>query len=361
MATKLSNEHIEIIMSKSKSYNIFDTYIALAHISREVNKKYYIQTFSNNKADIVNEVKKYINVSYKTIYNNIDELISLGILEYNYDFSSWTLVGMENMIKPKTSADEDSINLKGFTKIRDFFFKSQFQNMKAREKRLVIFLAQLCDSKAAKSYSEFKMNLFNPKSRWMDILKTKCKYYAKNTVEHMLNKYSDIFKDNSKELRNKDLAPKKVSRFKFSFKCNALKETNNTDEQYELIEIYNSKELNLIKEKADFAEVTLNKKQIIHLVRAISTLKQWFLKERVVQIIINKYRAIQIHKSRDPINSLPAYVTAVVKAVFNEFSIFKNNHKSLSGNGVGETFLYDTENNYDSTVNDDIISILNII
>ena len=33
MATKLNNEHIEIIMNKSKSYNIFDTYIALAHIS----------------------------------------------------------------------------------------------------------------------------------------------------------------------------------------------------------------------------------------------------------------------------------------------------------------------------------------
>lgn len=361
MATKLNNEHIEIIMNKSKSYNIFDTYIALAHISREVNKKYYIQTFSDNKADIVNEVKKYINVSYKTIYNNIDELISLGILEYNNDLSSWTLVGMENMVKPKTSTNEDSINLKGFTRIRDFFFKPQFHNMKAREKRLVIFLAQLYDSKASRSYSEFKMNLFNPTSRWMDILKTKCKYYAKNTVEHMLNKYNDIFEDNSEELRNKDLAPKKVSRFKFSFKCNALKEANNTDEQYELIEMYNGKELNLIKEKASFAEVTLNKKQIIHLVRAISTLKQWFLKERVVQIIINKYRAIQVHKSREPINSLPAYVTAVVKAVFNEFSDFKNSHKHLSGYDVGETFLYNSENDHESTVDNDILSILNII
>ena len=69
MATKLNNEHLDTIMMDSKSYHILDTYIALSHISSEVNGKYLIQTYTDTRADIVNQVKKYVKSSYKTIYN----------------------------------------------------------------------------------------------------------------------------------------------------------------------------------------------------------------------------------------------------------------------------------------------------
>lgn len=81
MATKLNNEHLEHIMMNSKSYNILDVYIVLSHISNEVKGKYLIQTYTDTRADIVNQIKKYIHRSYKTIYNNVDELIRLGILD----------------------------------------------------------------------------------------------------------------------------------------------------------------------------------------------------------------------------------------------------------------------------------------
>lgn len=65
----------------------------------------------------------------------------------------------------------------------------------------------------------------------------------------------------------------------------------------------------------------------MHLVRAISNLKEWFLKDRVAQLIINKYIAIQIHKSRENIKSLPAYAAAVVKSVVNEYENFREIQK----------------------------------
>ena len=79
-------------------------------------------------------------------------------------------------------------------------------------------------------------------------------------------------------------------------------------------------------EKIKFAEITLTKKLVMHLVRAIANLKEWFLKERITQLIVNKYRAIQIHKSRENIKSLPAYAAAVVRSVVNEYKSFKKNH-----------------------------------
>ncbi|MPQ45341.1 hypothetical protein GBZ86_16655, partial [Clostridium tarantellae] len=68
MATKLYNSHLNDIIFNCNEYYIIDTYIALVHISSEVNSKYLIQTYSNSKADLINIVKKYLNVSYKTIF-----------------------------------------------------------------------------------------------------------------------------------------------------------------------------------------------------------------------------------------------------------------------------------------------------
>lgn len=348
MATKLSNEHIDTIIVQSKSYHIIDVYVALAHISNEVKGKYLIQTYTYNKADLVNLIKKYVKVSYKTISNNVDELIRLNILSYNSDLSSWTLVGMENMTQSKINATdiEDISKLKGYTKIREFFLTSDFHNMKAIEKRCLVYLAQLCDSKAAKSYNSFVMNLIKPNSKWKTVLETSCKYYAKYTIQDMLSKYKNLFIDTSEELRSKDLSPKKISNFKFSFSCNVIEKVETDNTQYDLLSIHNSKELELVKDRINFAGITLTKTNILHIVRSISTIKEWFLKERIVQIIINKYIAIQIHRSREAIKSLPAYLVAVVKAVIEEYNGFKQHSANLSGNEIALAYInVDCNNN----------------
>ena len=162
----------------------------------------------------------------------------------------------------------------------------------------------------------------------MKVLKTKCRYYAKYTIEKMLNKYSEIFKNNSETKRLKDLSPKRNTNFKFYFECETINTKIKEDDYIELVKINNPKEYNLVMEKIKFAEITLTKKLVMHLVRAVSNLKEWFLKERITQLIVNKYRAIQIHKSRENIKSLPAYAAAVVKSVVNEFKAFKEAVKS---------------------------------
>lgn len=345
MATKLYNSHLSKILFECNEYYILDTYISLVHISSEVNSKYLIQSYSDSKSDLITLVRKHVTASYKTIYNCIEKLISLDILKYDENIFSWLLVDMENMTMSKNVAFEtlDSSNsYSGYTNIRRFFFSKEFCNMKAREKRLMIYMSQLTDSKSSTFHNEFSMNLLKPNSSWLKVLKTKCKYYAKYTIEKMLSKYEDIFINKTEEYRSKDLSPKKNRNFKFFFNCVSIKDTNKDDEIFELVKLTNPSEYNLIKERINFASITLSKQKIMHLIRAISTLKEWFLKERIVQIIINKYIAIQIHKSRDDIKSLPAYAAAVVRIVVNEYKDFKSNTSlnSIKKYEVGEYFIH---------------------
>lgn len=324
MATKLSNSHLTKIMLDSKNYYVLDTYIILSHVSSEIKGKFLVQSYSSKKSELVNIVKKYTSISYKTIYNNIHELIELGILSYNDDLSSWVLVGMENMVQSKSMATlEEKDNFKGYTTIRDFFLSTDFTRMKAIEKRCLVYLAQLKDSKASASYSEFKMNLNKSRNSWMKILKTSCKYYAKYAIETLLNKYEYLFVNTSKDYRAISNPSKSFNGFLFSFTCDAIKKIDKQDEQYNLLSVHNKSELNLVEERIAFAKINLSKINIVHIVRSISTISDWRLKEEVVNIIINKYIAIQIHKSRESIKSLPAYLVAVVKDVITRDKDFK--------------------------------------
>ncbi|MPQ43809.1 hypothetical protein [Clostridium tarantellae] len=326
MATKLYNSHLTNIMTNCKEYYILDTYIALVHISQEVNSKYIIETYSESKKNLVNILKKYINVTSKTILKCVDKLLERNILVYNYSLSAWVLVDMEHMTQTKSYDFEnysESKKFSGYVKIRKFFFSQEFSAMKAREKRILICLAQMADSKARKFYKDFSMNLLKPNSIWLKVLNTKNKYYAKYTIENMIKKYKGLFIDNSEEKREKDIAPSKNKAFKFYFHCEVIKNSPKDNDVMELVKSTNKKEYELIKNKIDFAEVTLSKQKIMHLIRSIANIKEWFLKERVVQLIVNKFRAIQVHRSREAIKSLPAYASCVVKSVMEEYKNLK--------------------------------------
>ena len=327
MATKLSNYHVSILLNECKEYYILDTYIALSHISSDIKGKYIIQTSDDSKSTLVNLVKRFCTTAtYRTIFNCIDKLIDLNILEYSTTLKGWTLVNMEKMtLSLDEASDEDKALAKGYTHIRKLFLTEEFNKMKFREKRLIIYLAQLKDSKSSNNYNEFKVNLLKNNSSWMKVLRTKCKYYAKYTITNLLNKYKDIFEDVSEKLREKDLAPSSVTNFKFSFKCLAVEKKNDiTNEELDLMMMYYPKEYNLVKDKLNFFDITLSNTKVMHIVRAIANVSQWFLKEQIVQIIINKYVAIKKYKSRENIKSLPAYIAAVVKAVIEEYTTLKN-------------------------------------
>lgn len=342
MATKMYNSHLSKILYECNEYYILDTYISLVHISSEVNGKYIIQNYSDAKSDLISLIRnKFVKTSYKTIYNCLNTLIEKKIIYYDETLGAWILSDMEKMnlsSHNKESVDDNSFS--GYTKIRSFFFTDEFGKMKAREKRLLVYMAELNDSKSAEFHNGFSMNLLKPGSVWLKVLKTRCKYYAKYTIEKLLSKYSDIFEDKTEQLREKDYSPIRNRRFKFSFTCPSLDTRKLEDESIELVKLTNPNEYKMIMDKLRFAEVTLSKKLIMHLIRSVANIKEWFIKERVVQLIVNKYRAIQVHHSRENIKSLPAYAAAVVRAVVNEYNSFRDSIKKEKINKyeLGEYF-----------------------
>lgn len=318
MATKLNNNHLSTIMENCKEYYIFDTYIALAYISSNIDGKYLIQTFTENKSDIINAVKKYVDVAYKTVSNCIDKLITLNILEFSLSLNAWVLIDMEKMTELKSDYIKEE-KIKGYTKIRSFLLTKEFLKMKFRVKRLIIYMLQLLDSKASKLYKDFTLNLLKNNSSWMKVLRTTNKYYARETINYIVEKYSSFFEDKSDEIRKNTLAPNKIISFKFCLKLKKINDIKKGKEVLEDIKKYNLREYNLIKQRMKYFNINLSSVEIVNLIRSVSTLNEWFIKERVIQIILNKYIAIQIHKSREKIKSLPAYASAVVKAVIQEY------------------------------------------
>lgn len=346
MATKLYNTHLSklILDTNCKEYYIYDTYIALVHLSLEINDKFMVQTYNKSISNLATLLNKYINTTHKTLHSCISKLIELEIIAYDEKLDSWIILGMEHMTKSKleTNSSIDEALLTGYTNIRNFFLSEEFSKMKAREKRVLLYLAQLRDSRAAKHFTGAEMNLSNPNSSWLRVIRTSSKYYAKYTIERMLSQYSDLLNDKSTQAREKDFSLSRNKKFKFSFSCKFLEKIKSEeDEMFELVKIKNPYEYDYVMDNIRNADISLSKSKIMHLMRAISNLKEWFLKERVTQIIVNKYIAIQKHKSRVDIKSLQAYLVAVVRSVIDEYKyfreIFKNNN--LGKDEMGETYF----------------------
>lgn len=358
MATKLYNTHLNTLINNinCREYYIYDTYIALVHLSSEINNKYLIQTYNKSISNLASILNKYIKTTHKTLHNCINKLIELDIIAYDNNLDSWIILGMENMTKSKSDEGNSDTNeklLTGYTNIRNFFLSEDFSKMKAREKRILIYMAQLRDSKASKNFNGIEMNLLKPNNSWLKVIRTSSKYYAKYTIEKMLNKYSFIFNDTSETLRNTDLSLNKKKTFKFSFECEILEKIKSEEnEMFELVKIKNPNEYNFVMNKIRTSNISLTKSKIMHLIRAISHLREWFLKERIVQIIVNKYIAIQIHKSRKDISSLPAYLISVVKSVIEEYKYFRDLFKNqiTTKSEIGENYI-----NFANNISENII------
>lgn len=341
MATKMSNHHLGTIFNKCREYYILDTYISLVHRAVELkDDKFIIQTFDNSKPHLVSLVGSTVNATYKTILGCITKLMDLDILRYDEELNGWIFTDMEYMVKPKEEVPPEKRHLcQGYTKIHRFFFTAEFQTMRSMEKRLLVYMAQLKDSKANAAYNgTFTANLNKSSggnSSWYKILKTRDKYYARKIISTMIKKYGDVLtdlKDKASEVIS--YIPKKINSFIMKFKCTYFEKEDANKEENQINGVFeaNGAEYSLIMDKLRFFNITLTRKKIMHMILSVSNLKEWFLKERVVQIIINKYIAIQKYKSRDDIKSLPAYAAAVVKTVVSEYKDFKRQK-------AGRTFL----------------------
>lgn len=350
MATKLYNSHLSKLMFECKQYYILDCYIALVHISSEIDGKFIIQTYSSHKTDLINSIKNIVNVSYKTIYNCIEKLIELDIISYNQTKEAWIINDMEYMVKKKnllSNSDEELNKYTGYTYIRPIFITDDFNKMDIAEKRIIIYMSQLTDSNSGRFYKNFIMDLNNKKSAWFKILNTKSKYYAAQKITRMFSKYKNII-ENVTEY--KEYVPKKVRKFRFQFTSNVIMKKSDDNTAFNTVTLLHPNEYQLVKDSIKFFDVTLSKQKIMHLIRSIINIKNWLLKEQVVDIILKKYKAIQYYNSREDIKSLPKYAAAVVKAVIDEYKFAQSRLKAKKDD---YTFNNITEN-LDVNINNNI-------
>ncbi|WP_315069195.1 hypothetical protein [uncultured Clostridium sp.] len=324
MATKLYNKHLSDIMNSSKSYYILDTYIAMAYMSVQVENKFYIQTYSENISNLVRLVMRYVkDVSYGAIRNAITELIDLDILFYDKEMDFYVLNEMENMLKKKNFhlSEDKTEKLVGYTNIQDIFLTPRFSKMKFREKRLLIYIFQLADSNANKNYGINNVcNLLKINSSWMKILRTKCLYYAEDTIRKFLLNNTDIFEDTSDKFRI-EFAPKHVNRFRFSFnlkKENVSKNGLDTDRDLRIIINNNQSEYSYIVSKCLFVDVVLTNTQLMHIMRAVIPLPIWSYKVELIDSIINKLKLSEDEDYDGKISSLPAYLFGITRRLMEE-------------------------------------------
>lgn len=324
MATKMSNKHLYTILLNANRYYTPDIYIALVHISVEVkdtnkDSRFVIQIGDSKKSSLINVLCEHTAINRQTIVHCVEELEKLEILKYSDELLGWELVDMINMLES------------GYTPIRDILLKEEFKTYKLREKKLLMYMCHLLSTNKSEEFrnlkgSDFVINV-NDKDNteiltmWRQILNTKSKYYAASVMNEFLEKINCLT-NITEEKRKKDFRPKKIKRFVFY--CNVDSELKRNYNEDDWISIKYARELEMIHQYISNTGITLTKQKIYQIAHGIGSISSWIIKEFVCRKIINKYIAIQIHKSRDDIKSLPAYLSAMIKNIIVEFKNPKN-------------------------------------
>lgn len=363
MARNMYNTHLNILLTHGKEHYLMDTYISIVNMSIECNKKFVIQTFTESIPYLTRLVLENVNTTYKTARKCLETLINLNILEYSTDLDSWVIKDMEKMVLSSEGVDpEERALYTGYTRIRPFFFSQSFTSMTSYEKRIIVFMAQKADSLKNIRFDCFKINLLKNRSAWYDILHTKNKYYAKSIINKMLDKYKDLFitKDGFvDDITNK--TRRKQLEFSFKFNCEEIEKNNETlsNETMDLVFKQYQPEYEMILDKMAFLgleeNINVQKKDIMHIIKAISHINEWMLKERIAQNILNKIASVEIHKNKEnPIKSIASFSAAVAKVVVGTYKEYlKRKELERSFNGLGVDF-YDYLDSLKSSLQNNI-------
>lgn len=318
MATKMANGNLYNIVLKAKKYHTPDVFIALTYLSsqvKDINKKEHLilQTGTEKLAALVKTVENFTKINRQTVANCINEIINLGLLEYNSTLSAWELLNsIDNMLKD------------GYTLLHEILFSDFFKTLKLREKKLLMYMLHLSCSKNSTKYknvtgTDFIININNEDSMWNKIVTSSkyrtAVYFVKYTLEKFINKLkaNNIIQDLTDDKRDRDFRPSSYKQFLFYFNAPELKKKESAVD--ELTEKKSATEIEIIKVYCEDYNVDLTTKQTYQLAHAISGLTSWKLKDFITRTIMNKFRAIQIHKSRENIKSLPAYVAAIIREI----------------------------------------------
>lgn len=329
MATKMSNKHLYTILLNANKYYTPDIFLALVHISTEIkdkngNERFLIQVGDDKRNTLIRLLNEHTNINRQTIVHCLEEIEALEILSYVEELSGWELTDMIGMLQ------------EGYTEIRDIMLQEEFSTYKLREKKLLLYMCHLLSTKNANEFRRFQgvdfvINTVKKDSMWRKILRTKSAYYAKYTVSKFLTKVEGKIENISEEKRKVEY--KYYNSKQFIFYCNAAVELKKKYDNIEWIKIKYADELDMIKQYAkNFGltgeNLTLNK--MYQLAHTLGSITSWIIKEQICTIIMKKYKAIEKHKSREDIKSLPAYAASVIRGFLEDYRRHKDGKEQIN-------------------------------
>lgn len=331
---KINNNHLNIILNKSKKYRTIDVLIYLSDLTKQFrvgnmrSETLFIVPSHNSAYSLWEEVnRKHPNIINSTTFREcLNELKELNIVKYNSEYDGFELVDMNEMIKKRGC---------GYTEIRDFFFEDIFLNMNFSCKKMLIFLIHLLDKKQfskkfKKIYkTDINLNLNNYKKSFskeelniMNILKTKNVYYVKEVLDNLLLNYPDLFTSKTQSLREENYGKVKGKAqgvcvdLTYFFDINNCVKENNYDPKVEYEKL--SKKYTTLVEKIN--EISSNKNISMNYQVKISLLRKLYrylpyVQNSIINTIVNRLYKIETIGEK-PILNIDAFIQYLINTKF---------------------------------------------
>lgn len=340
MAKHISKNHIKNILLNSNRYRTLDLLIVMADMATQVlvdktNKDYKFIVPSHNNAHALWD---NINIKYPEFINTttcrdcLNELISLGIVEYNIELNGYELIDMNEMLSKKGC---------GYINIRDFFFTKAFTTMKFSQKKILLFFIYQLDQKKVSNIfkNKFGVDIYQNLNRFikshknddlniMTVLRTNDVYYVKSVLDNMLLTYPDLFSDKSEESRQYNYN-------KIKGKCNgdlvlltyyldlnpSIKDnTYNIDEEYNsLCQRYSLVHKN-IEEVCSECNIELDKLTKLNLLRRLYKHAS-YVHRNVTNTVIKRLTDVSTSKTYGGIRNIAAFIQHLV----NKYPLYSAN------------------------------------
>lgn len=265
--------------------------------------------------------KQLPNVSVRTINKTLKSMAEEGLIEYSEEKEGWIICNMDKDFKEGG---------KGYIYIRDIFLTERFSKLKLAEKRFILYICQLLDSKANIYYKGIQINLLrarkSEKNTWLKEMHIDYLPYAIYIISRLLKNNPDWFTD----------VTIGITTFNFNTPGLEYVKNNNTNDDKELIltQSLHPDEAtlleNAINEKnANYDNnLKVTSKEQMHIIRAICN-TSLDVQLATIDNILNKLVSDRIHSGIETIKSFSKYVAGITQRLIKEKKEFKLHLKKL--------------------------------
>lgn len=223
MATRVSMDHVYMVLNNTEHYKLIDVFNVLCEMSTQIDykkentSKFLIRTHTNsiyNLAVAIMNESPYMK-SRNTITECLNKLRDMSILMFNSEENAWEIKNMDRMIH---NSMDGEIKKVGYMHLREFFFTEEFYNLPISDKKIIYYACSIMDTKGFKKFGKLITSLKPSNdeysSKWMEFLNTDDIYYTKKVLTRVLTNY-DLFEDIGEDMRRKELVAPKYKNLSF--------------------------------------------------------------------------------------------------------------------------------------------------